>query len=533
MSICNFPRKSAHNSFEIINIEKPYSFFNLVESKFSGLFSIRRLLSQIRVLGGKTMILENIDFSTDIIHENEDLKILLRKEIDTKLIRLSFFTKSFKTIRGFKSTENKQFLGYIIIKKDYFSSNSKLLKIRVYESVISRGLYPNNFIRGEQKWSCNIIGKKFSIHGYLYAQQNNMTNVCAHVALRTVISRYHPDGDISYRTINELLGIDHIHRKLGNGKGLSTDEMIKAIEHYGANCFVGNYTSNITPPVPFQKYIYGSIESGFPSLVVFATQSSSYHAIPIFGHTFNEDTWVPNAEFSYFKIGKGIKYIPSESWLSMYIAHDDNWGSNYCIPRRYLHTQKDCDVIPGTITKCKKEPEGVAYTISTFPKEILMSPIHAEALAADFLFSILQRLSEVTPIWGERLKNYSEHNLIVIRPILVSNKEYINHLSTIKDWHDNSIKEDILNILTTHLNSSFYWLIEISLPELFSANRRKVGEIIIRSDIKPPHSRSMDSFVFARIPGFVTMYSSGDANNPEFSFIQSGIDSHTPLYGTH
>jgi hypothetical protein len=50
--------------------------------------------------------------------------------------------------------------------------------------------------------------------------------------------------------------------------------------------------------------LYGSVESGYPALVVFdAGNGNQKHVIPIIGHTFNEDTWVPRADLAYFSVG--------------------------------------------------------------------------------------------------------------------------------------------------------------------------------------------------------------------------------------
>ena len=121
------------------------------------------------------------------------------------------------------------------------------------------------------------------------------------------------------------------------------DEMVEIIKSTGADCYVGAYETTNDSPASFQKLLYGSIESGFPGIIFFRTVEGDCHAIPIFGHTFNEDTWVPNAELSYFKVGSDTMYIPSESWVSMFIAHDDNFGSNFCIPHRFLSAKRICE----------------------------------------------------------------------------------------------------------------------------------------------------------------------------------------------
>ena len=56
--------------------------------------------------------------------------------------------------------------------------------------------------------------------------------------------------------------------------------------------------------------------------------SSVDHAIPIFGHTFNNDTWVADADATYFELSKDVGYMRSDSWLGNFIVHDDNHGPN-------------------------------------------------------------------------------------------------------------------------------------------------------------------------------------------------------------
>jgi hypothetical protein len=306
---------------------------------------------------------------------------------------LSFFTKCFKTTRGLSKIDEKEFIGYVIIKEDNIPGNGNFK--RVYESVIKPSRYINNFIRGDKIWNCSVFGWPLKIKGYLYAQQNSITNVCAHVALRTVASCFHESGDMLYREMNNIIGIDHKGRKAGgrDGRGLDTLEMVKVLEASGAQCMSMDYTNpeKYKDQEPFEKWLYGSIESGFPAIVIFETSADSGqgHAIPIFGHTFNEDAWVHRAESSYFQIGKQTRYIPSESWVSMYIGHDDNWGSNFCIPRKYLHTQKYCDNVWNVEKGCLTDSGCVRYVIGTFPKEVQMNAVQAEVIGADYLFTIL------------------------------------------------------------------------------------------------------------------------------------------------
>lgn len=515
-------------AIEIIPISRPFSMFDFAETRFPGLGTIRRILSQIRSLHGITMVVEELEPSAEIAEENEDLEIRYQDKPSSRVTRLSFFSKEFTTPKGLATATSGQFLGYAVVKEDFVA---KQHCVRIYESVLRPSSHPNNCVRRQPLWKCCINGNALEIEGYLYAQQNDMTNVCAHVALRSAVSRFHKEGDISYREINKTVGIDHVTRKAGgaDGGGLSLGEMVKVLENAGARCVTVDYQDDeITPAnVPFHKYIYGSVESGFPALLAFGTHSGSGHVIPVFGHTFNQDTWVCNAESSYFKAAD-LEYIPSESWLSMYLAHDDNFGSNYCIPRRYLHAMIPCAQ--------KEKPEdcplntNVAGVIGTLPWEVKLMPITAEVIGAQYLFTILPQM-EISDAWDARLKFYAEHKRMVLRPILVTKKEYLEHLKCIHDWDDKQVKRYWLPILKKYLVDEYYWLIELSLPELFSANRRKVGEVLLRAENKFSGKLDFTNFALARLPEQFALYESGGIKSPKYSFIPSGIHGHVELFG--
>jgi hypothetical protein len=252
------------------------------------------------------------------------------------------------------------------------------------------------------------------------------------------------------------IGIDHV-TKVSDG-GLSNDQMVAILEAAGARCTVADYTTqdpSFAPP-PFQKYLYGSVESGYPAIVFFAANAGAYHAIPLFGHTFNEDMWVANAELSYFRVGAGTAYIPSESWLSTYIGHDDNWGSNYCIPRHFLYTKRHCDKWPTGPQSCVSQSDCVAYVIATMPKEVLVNPVEAEVIGADYLLSILRQIPGLSASWARRLEVYAKVNLLVLRPILIDCSAYSDHLTKLSDWNGNRVSPAIAKAIKGISHSSIW-----------------------------------------------------------------------------
>ncbi len=244
------------------------------------------------------MVIEKLGDPEDLREENEDLRTRNPDLKHSVAYRLSFFTAKFATTQRLARITDEEFIGYVVVKED--SAPSFGDKRRVYESVIRPSRTANNFVRGGQTWPCQVAGKSFKVNGYLYAQQNALTNVCAHVALRTAAARFHPNGDMSYREMNQLLGIDHVNVKMGEGNGLTYQQMQQVLEAAGAKCFPADYSNPSANPPPFQKYIYGSIESGYPAIVIFGTTDpdGSLHAVPVFGHTLNQDKGKTNARNS-------------------------------------------------------------------------------------------------------------------------------------------------------------------------------------------------------------------------------------------
>ncbi len=491
-------------------------------------------MSQLRAHGAKSMVVEHLDptEAVDLSEENEDIEKLFGKSVTSKVRRLSFFSQPLPTKRALEQVQDEQFLGYAIVKQD--SVAGKESKTRIYESVITQSRCENNFVRGSQKRTSQVADRSFVTSGYIYAQQNGWTNCCAHVACRTVAARFHPNGDMTYREMNDLpdVGVDQQSQK--GGDGLEYTQMVSILESAGARCIVANYEEQIsgfTLP-PFQKYLYGTLESGFPAIICFkilGNPEPTLHAIPVFGHTFNEDMWVANADLSYFVIGAGTRYVPSEQWLSTFIGHDDNFGSNYCIPRHFLRAMRLCNHLPNPPHLCEEESDCVTCVISTLPKNVKLNSIDAEAIGADYLFRIRQ---EILPLsaWSARLENYARESKLVLRPFLLTGLEYAQHLREMRDWDDNIIP-DIFHEWVEKLSDALLWMVELSVPELFSTNRRKVGEVLLFAEKEPGKNRDFGNFLMARVPGLFIFLTGGDSSQPEFSLMRSPVEGHVSLFG--
>ena len=111
------------------------------------------------------------DCADDLKQENEDIETWYGGLAKSRVRRLSFFAKTFKTPRGLRSVTEDQFLGYVIVKEDTVRDLGATR--RIYESVILPSRHINNFTKGSQKWQCQVGEEQLTVPGYLYAQQNN------------------------------------------------------------------------------------------------------------------------------------------------------------------------------------------------------------------------------------------------------------------------------------------------------------------------------------------------------------------------
>lgn len=506
----------------------PFSNFKYVEDQFGPLPSLSRILSQCRKSNFQTIVsekIENIGYSKKDDDVLNDLKAGL---ISSELIRLSFFTSKIKNINELKKVDPSSFIGYAIIKKVTFQAgmlgdlilkkNGKLdgFLWYVYESVIQSSRHDNNYVHVQKRYEISINGISFIVKGNLYCQQNSLTHVCAHVALRTALSTVLPEGDISYSEINSILEKNGIPHSLGDP--LRYSQILKVIEAKGFSIFKFSFktASFPDPPFPYNKFIYAGIESGWPVLLGIHFPSGEGHIIPILGHTFNEDTWVSYADVGYFfQIGKSTSFMSSETWVSTYIGQDDNFGSNFCIPRNYLENQSLSILIIA-------------------PKECKYDGIDAEAIAIDYLYSIVPEMGNRNEnFWVKKLLHSCVDFKVVLRAQLISRDEYIIHLREMEGWGAEKLSSKVVNSIDEFLKtvSDLFWMVEVSHPELFPANHRKLGEILLDASIKPNTTRDFKNFVLARLPeNFYFLSNTNQPSGPTFVDFPSPIKDHAEIY---
>ncbi|MEN3943411.1 hypothetical protein WJU23_19075 [Prosthecobacter sp. SYSU 5D2] len=527
-------------SCKVRDLRRPKSFFDLLRKEFGQTASLstplHRVCSLARRLGVTTVVIEELEKAGEITEENEDLSKLKVWHGGPPVLRISFFSQPFSEPADIPNQPQTSFIGYALWKCDYTTRSQRKASGRVYEAVMPPPDHAYIHIRGGVSWRCRVQDHFFTAHGYPFFQQNALTNVCSHAALRTIAACFSPEDQVlTFRQMNDMLA----KQPEDISNGLLTHEIASLLETTGAEISVYAYNDLALPvnKVPYQRLAYGSLESGYPAMLIFgdstlretAETEMFLHAVPVFGHTFNPDMWLPHVERARFNLGRTLGFIPSDFWLGSLIGHDDNFGPHYSIPRHYLRSMRSAAMEhPQSMST-----EGVAWLLTTLPKGVRLRSVEAEPICTSVLQLRTQELKKHQEIWTKRLLENLAERQLVLRSLLLTKDQYEKHLKSIEGWDEKEklSPENIQAILDT-IPLDLFWMVEISLLELFPTNRRKVGEMIIdprEPGAKMTHVQVEKSGLGLRLPGQWTSWPQDGVRRARP--LPLTLTSHCPLYG--
>jgi len=505
-------------SIKIEAFGSPFSYFNYTSSHFPCNPAILRCFSLARSFNAKTLIVEEIPPEGQISEENEELNRLGFPISSSKVMRLSFWDNSISTESSIDSLQDDNLIGFAILKLGPMPGPEKTIRVgwHIFESVFKKYDHQHNCVPNPGKYQICVGDRKFHIKGVLYCQQNGLSKVCAHVALKSLLSRLVRAQEVSCVAMTQIAFPDNTYKP---GAGLKANHIRAILNHYEIlfhdldYCAAEKDDPNVRDIQPYQKFLYAGIESGCGGLLGFSMDGpeakNEAHIIPFYGHTFNKDTWVADAQSSYFNIGGEVGYIPSESWTSSFIGHDDNFGPNFCIPRLYV------------------SPKNVQYVVEIKRFGTAYGGVVAEAQALQFLHSFHVKINR-KDIWQNRLAQYldSQKQGIVLRAICVNREQYLTHLANAEDWDKNKEDADFIKGIEKLL-PGMLWVVEVSLPHLFPANERKLGEIVLNATREPDDQCEVDFslFVLARLPSQFILIGSLTDGKPDWFTAPSGIQS--------
>ncbi|HXT39016.1 MAG TPA: hypothetical protein VN887_03240 [Candidatus Angelobacter sp.] len=414
-------------------------------------------------------------------------------------LRLTFFRDRPPSM-AWRNLAGMECLGYAVLITLTLPDNSK--RPYILESVIrfpslwtpteSAGVQANavtNYYLHSCREFETVIGKAkenltFRVNGSFFCQQNDLTHVCAHAALRMGInsSPAFTGPKLTNKFINDQLGIDHSEaegKRIGkyspeaHSVGLSTEQIVCIVNKLGWKEHVAEFDLN--PDIDYEAFIYPLIESGCPTILGVHNPATA-HVLAVLGHTLNSDRWTPEARLGYgaFPI---TPYISTSAWADHFIVNDDNFGMYVTLPAESIRN----------ILVPKHNPNlHAALAIGLVPPDVTISGYGAEQAAAG-LAEKLVRLTDPTPQnrWLHLLKHetheckptHDASQRLVCRTLLCKRQEYLGIMKTVEDDKGNRLTPTEIQTLEKILPERF-WVTEITVPNLYTGNKRKLGDIL-------------------------------------------------------
>lgn len=350
--------------------------------------------------------------------------------------------------------------------------------------------------------------REIAFHGTFFTQQNCITSVCAHACLRMALnsSPLLTGSKLMNKEINDILNI-----KKYNASGLDHLQIKKVVESRGFTTHTADFTKDTR--IEYDHFLYPALESCFPTILGLEYLNHNNccigaHVVTILGHTSNFDRWQPEANKGYGSFPLQ-PYISSAEWCDHYVISDDNYGMYSTLPSETMRN---------FIVPSKNPNSHASMAITIVPAGISIQGYMAEQFATIRAIWLI-RETQLTPpnIWLARLKNRSNDGTeIVCRTLLQRKQNYIEYIKRNNSCLS-SEQEKCLDLFPGYI-----WLTEISLPNLYSANKHKLGDIAVRADATEEDLKTGNALAWAWLPGFVQL---GNTTN----FQTWGVHSHIPL----
>ncbi len=470
-------------------------FFDLIrlECNNSGHHPLHRICSLMRKMGVQCFTREELVPNQEIQDEQQSVQVRTNAgNVGLSAVRLTFF-RHLPAQMNWRDLAGKECLGYAVLVTLTLPDSSK--KCYILESIVripslwvpgSGGISEAHDVTNYYVHSCKqfetVIGTAaqhftFNLTGSFFCQQNDLTHVCAHAALRMGInsSPAYNGPKLTNKSINDALEIDHTNaegKRIGKyphnaetqSIGLTTEQIVRIVQFVGWKEHVAEFYLN--PAIDYEAFIYPMIESGCPTILGIENARTA-HVLAVLGHTWNSDRWSPEANHGYgaFPINP---YISTSAWADHFIVSDDNFGMYSTLPTEAIRN----------ILVPKHNPNlHASLAIGMMPAGVTISGYGAEQKAAGLASKVLQ-LTQVTPQnkWFEMLQNDPSQKL-VCRTLLGQKTKYISAMSGVADDQGKQLSQAEIARLHTCLPDRF-WITEITVPNLYTANKRKLGDII-------------------------------------------------------
>ncbi|RZL85932.1 MAG: hypothetical protein EOP66_00150 [Sphingomonas sp.] len=525
----------------IVECEAPYSFFfNMIEpfwktaSRDSS--PLHRLATLARKQGARALVIEDASRLDHVREEISSIDLSSGGGGAAEATLFSFLTEVPEN-EDITSIGDKALIGQCTVinyrRRDAGSFDTTFVHEAVFATPSLRSGEPllNNFINCHADFEVSVLGRQFRVEGLYYAQQNGITSVCAHACIKMVArtldaGRNAPSTD----RINSIVGGE------APEDGMFVDQIRDGLAAL-TGCEVRIVDCQGVTPAEYVSVLTSAADSGDLALLVFQTKPNAgrdpaaeprdsqvtNHVVVIYGYTRNSDEWHPQALPEYSG-GPDATHSPASAWVDHFIIHDDNFGPYLTLSSHAIEANKEV----------RAEKIVIVRRLST-----TLEAHTAEAAAAMIMSQATQLFADDARDnkWLNYLLRYSRP--LVMRPILLTREEYCDHILT-TECHDGSrLDDDAVRPLRDHL-PDVLWMVEFTLPDLFTGNHSKLGEVLLDGGGGAASSFTTDLISGIRVPSRFLLAQNGEARDIG-AFLQPkggnarkmrsfGLLGHSPLY---
>ncbi|MBN1490737.1 MAG: hypothetical protein JXA69_12535 [Phycisphaerae bacterium] len=507
---------------------------------------LHRLCTLMRKMGARSFLAEELAAFSELTEEESAATIRCKNAVRAKAVRLTFF-RSLPGSLSWHDLADGDLLGYAVVVTLTLPNGT--VRKYVLESVVraptqwvkADGELETPFLATNYYVHCcrpfrttigtNLDSRVFEIVGTFFCQQNNLTHVCGHAALRAAINSapFFRGEKLTNTKINQILGIDHELRKVGEydepepdesddspSRGLNAKQLEEVIRSEGLDAHVVDF--DLQTAVDYETYVYPLIESACPTILGVKREALDrkrppvMHVVTAVGHTIDSDRWTPEARISYgsFPI---VPLISSSNWADHFIVSDDNHGMYLTLP-----TDEVRNVL---VPKYNPGLHAVA-AIGIVPRGVTVSGYIAEQTAA----WVMKRLWKIPEVGVNRWLGILKKGPFVCRTLLQERTDYVGAMESTVDSEEHGLSSAELDEIRGVLPKRF-WVTEFTVPNLLNGNRSKLGDVVTRADATQAQVRNIECIVFAWMPGFARITPALRAGLPTWPLV-----GHVPILRT-
>ncbi len=507
---------------------------------------LHRLCTLMRKMRAQAVLKEKLEFNQELEEELEMARARTNQDVEMEATRLTFFRSYPPNLKWDDKNQlpEDHILSYAVLIKLKLKGGYRwmyLLEavVRPPSVVIPINEKPhalilpisNCYVHNSREFRTEIgpqgSSRTFSFKGAFFAQQNGLTHVCAHAALRSSINSSSRFGrtKLTNKRINDILGIDfsspdNTVGRFGDNEegvkgGLTVAEIEDVAKTLNAAVHIAHFNENID--VEYDQYIYPTMESGYPVILTvegwdIRKAQPIYHAFSVMGHTIDSDRWSPQARFGYGSFPDS-EYAPVSDWCDHYVISDDNYGMFVNLPSEMVRNF----LVP------KKNPNlHVTTAITLLPESVTLTGFAAEQISNLSIQSLLEntKLNPSPTPWFDLIMESKDR--LICRTILCRSEDYLEHLKDATKVGGGTFSKSQWKKISPL--PDYVWVTEVSIPNIYEGNKHKLGDVVIEAGVTEEKLLDSESLKFIWLPGVAYFHSKGNFD------LKWPLKSHVPVF---